>query len=254
MRKTILFGAIVLACFAPKMFKSCLNTAGEAVVPDTLDALDTLDISEAFAAPPTANGKVIGHRQPLPSELLAKPIPLKGECTSFVIKEWRGTQITPQAIKIINNTCNTAAKSFFPFVKEKGYTIKQNVKFVVGISLIPWDQEKDGADYRGLNDMKYRFVQREKFCDAYGRPCHLWETPLSVYAVSDKYRNWIFLLNDVYYAEEWLPSFRTIWTHELFHTFSHHYGVFDQHPGMERNKITKDEEMAYAFADAFAGN
>jgi len=192
--------------------------------------------------------KVKKHRYPMPHELLKPEIKLTGVCEGVIIKEWRDVGPTEEDINVVDENCNRAVKAFFPFVKERGFTVKKNVRFPLYVSLLPWNY-KEGESYRALNDTKWRFAGRNGFCDMDGTICAADDEPLPLMAFADRYNNWIFIMNDVQLESPVLPSFGSIWSHELFHTWSYHYKVFAQHSGTSNQKIAYDEKLAREFTE-----
>jgi len=204
-------------------------------------------VVEVVRSDTARTAKVKGHMFPFTSELLKNPIVLKDNCSNITIKEWWGTEITPQSVNIINQTCNKAYRHFFPFVRMRGYKPDPNVKFEINVSMLPWSPLTNGRDYRALNDMTWRFEDRTRFCDEDGRICEAWETPFPLLGCASRIEKWIFIMNDVTLNDPEIPPFASVFSHELFHMYSFYYEVFDQYPGNENQKIAMDEKMARQF-------
>lgn len=167
-----------------------------------------------------------GQMTPLTQELLKKPVTLEDHCRNVKIIEWRGTNgySTPNKrhIKAFNAQCNKALASFFKFMKDRhsDYTIKGKLsKFKTKLCLMPV-----GSSPRDLNDREYRFSRRM--------------IKVNLWGYYEKATNYIYIRNDVMNVR------KVIWSHELFHSFSHQFGIFKQHTG---NRDKADERMAKEF-------
>jgi len=257
MKKTLIIGTLFGMFIFPKTISSCADIISPREQPRYTDISRQWDppgsnrvdniISEGLAnlpQPLLPRAKVKNHRYPMPHELLKPEIKLTGACKNVVIKEWRGTEVSKSSIKIIDDSCNRAFKEFFPFVKERGFVVKTK-KLPLYVSLLPWLE--GGSAYRALNDTDYRFYNREKFCDENGRPCGPNEDPLPLMGFAERGNYWIFIMNDVQLDNSTLPSFASVWSHELFHMWSYHYGVVAQHPGDYAQQVACDEKLVREF-------
>lgn len=169
------------------------------------------------------NEKVIGHMQPMQSELLKNPIYL--DCGA-VIREYRGSKPSRH---VANSLCTSAKRKFVPFVLELNYVLI-DADFNYDISIIPGDQ-----NYRSLNDEEYRFQGRN---DGPG--------------FNTGYTS--FDSRILFCVPPIEPDFEITFLHELFHAMSHHYGVLYQHPGKTlAQKIEYDEELAQKFTTKYWG-
>lgn len=240
----------------PNAVVSCISIASKDEPPEYVDiekVLEDIDVRlDELAAPiPKVrwdnDGHIFGHRYPLAEELLKPEFKLTGLCKNVVIKEWRGER-SANGMSIIDNTCNQTIEAFFPFVKERGFTVKKDVKPpLISVSIIPWNPETNGREYRALNDAKWRFNSREKFCNTDGRVCNILETSIPLLAHADRISNWIFIMNDVEIVDTWMPSFSSVWAHELFHICSYTYGVYHSFKGDAAKKIAQEEQLTRKF-------
>ena len=182
-------------------------------------------IALSIGVPAVADSKVVGHMTPLPAERLDNPITLP-DCPGLVIQEWRGSTPTPIERIRLNALCKLAMENFEPFLQKHNLNKRHNRSFAWGGSIIP-----DGKCYRCMNDTKYRFAQRSLKQELYG--------------YTGKWERWLFTVNNTnsnYY--------RTIFTHELWHALSMHYGVYDNHhPTSNHQRTMIDEEYAKAFTE-----
>lgn len=163
-----------------------------------------------------ADNYIVGHMQPLDNEKLETPINLK---CGMTIYEWRGGT---KDISILNKYCSLALENFGTFIKKhKGIDIEPSLNF--SMSLIP-----DTKKYRDLNDMRYRFIDRQQQVEVWGYTSY-----------SNRY---VFLISNIDLAE-----FKTVLVHEVFHAISMSSNVFDSHPGDKYEKYKADEKLARKF-------
>lgn len=182
-----------------------------------------------------------GEMRPLEYERLAKPVSLSGLCKKVQIIEWkptpgyeRYTTITQQAVGVVDGACNMAIKNFYIFIDSKGiYSIDKTSYLDTSISFIPADMRRGGDSIRSLNDVMYRFVNRQDKDPLWGfyqRRC-----------------DWAYITNDVLRDNGKVnPGFILVVVHELFHAMSYTTGVFNQHrPEEDREEI--EEKLAQQF-------
>lgn len=197
---------------------------------------------------------VVGHILPLPSELLAKPVKLKA-CPGFAIVEWKSskdkhnTEQNEKTKKVIEDTCSISVKLFDEFIAKENLVKKNNNKLKITVSLLPWDVlgngtswgDGDGDDYRNLNDVDYRFRDSIKVTGPNGGILDIW-------GLTERKLDHLFIRNDPLNSNnEPNKIFIKVLSHEIFHTLSSHYGIFDS---LGSNKQHKDEQLALKF-DAF---
>lgn len=127
------------------------------------------------------------------------------------------------SVKSLNRMCTYAYSNFFKFSKAKGLKINHRQKFNWNASFIP-----EGSCYRCLNDLKFRFRDRQI------------KTPVVGYTYD--IGSYLFVFSD---SND--PIFSQIFVHELFHSFSMFYGVFENHKGSLVDKRNTDEELAEEF-------
>ena len=162
-----------------------------------------------------------GHMKPLQSELLAQPIKLQ-DCPGLTIREWRGGR-SSDAIRHLNQICKRAIAEFPKFIAMKGLKKLNDEPFEYSISLIP-----NSKNYRSMNDVRYRFANR--FVKGL-----LW-------AYTSRDKKYIFMVNTIH-----IPEIPMIFSHELFHALSMHYGIFDSHALFDKDKVRIDEGLADEF-------
>jgi len=185
-----------------------------------------------------SSDKVINHPEPLQEEKLSHSPNLSGPCEKLVIDEWRGQELTNQHVSIIEETCSLVANSFYSFVKEKGFPAKQEFKLNYSLSVIPLSDS-----YRSLNDNRYRFANRPKFCGKDSEKCEESEDVWFLFGWTDHSISRVFLRNDldINNTNE-RKAFRAIFAHELFHVLSRTSGSFHQH-----NSFIIEEKLAHRF-------
>lgn len=162
-----------------------------------------------------ADSYIVGHMIPFESEKLENPINL--DC-GLTIYEWRRKGDSED----LNRYCSLALNNFAPFIKKhKGIDVTPQLNF--GLSLL-----RDSRKYRELNDLKYRFFDRQQQVEVWGYTSY-----------DDKY---IFITNDTS-----MPEFKKIFVHEVFHGLSMASNIFDSHPGDKYEKYKADEKLARKF-------
>jgi hypothetical protein len=185
-----------------------------------------------------SSDRVTNHPEPLQSEKLSSPPDLSGPCRNMVIDEWRGQDLTNQHLSIIEETCSLVTNSFYDFVKDKGFPSKHQSPLNYSISAIPLSDS-----YRSLNDNKYRFSNRPKFCGRDSERCEDNKEVWFLFGWTDHTLSRIFLRNDLDISREnERKAFQVIFAHELFHVLSRTSGSFDQH-----RSFIIDEKLAHKF-------
>lgn len=164
--------------------------------------------------------KIYGHIEPLENEQLPCPVVL--DCGANII-EWRS--VTQKDIQQLNKLCTHALSNFFIFAKRKGKELPINYNFYAKLSLIPY-----GTNYRDLNDLTYRFRYRTIQSEVSG--------------YTDYISRFSFIFSDQMHRE-----FKTTFVHELFHSMSIYYGLYDLYPGSTNDKVTNNEELAIEFTE-----
>lgn len=166
-----------------------------------------------------ADEKIVGHVEPLPEELLPTPIDLKN--CPIDIYEWRSKNKSEFKAGWLGEYCELTIQKFNEFVALKGLKKAHNEPYEGWkVSIIP-----DNREYRSLNDLQYRFAARSQYVELWGYT-HL----------RTKY---IFLANEA------TPPF---WAHELFHSLSVHYGIYEAHHPYDISiRIKEDEKLAREF-------
>jgi len=167
-----------------------------------------------------ADQRIVGHMTPLDSERLANPVTL--DC-GVTLQEIRGGH--PDIAKL-NALCTHAMSNFFAFVQHKGLKVSRKDKFNWDASLLPIDNR-----YRSLNDETYRF--RNRFVKG------------NIIGYTDYDTRYMFSMVNANHRE-----FNTTFVHELFHSMSMYYGVYDNHPGPLSAKTNADEVLAQDFTEA----
>jgi hypothetical protein len=172
---------------------------------------------------------VRGNPMPFESERIS-PISLSKECNNVKIIEWRGDR-KESDVATINDVCNKVVDGFPKFIKEMGGEVpKTSPKY--SLSIIP-----GGNEYRNLNDHKYRFVDRPKFCSVDGRECRSGERPFDLIGYTDFINDHIFINNKIN------RKFQNTLAHEMFHELSQESGLYDTY---------KDPIMDERLADKFS--
>lgn len=182
---------------------------------------------------------------PLPSEKLSQPIALTGSCKLVKVVEWRPTpnqesqtSINKKSIDILNFICKKVIKNFPKFIETQKYKLNEELKLSQSLSLMPADLKNHGRDFRNLNDLTYRFKNRTKEYDENGNPYPIW-------GYHQRASSFIYMRNDVLNENgEINKGFEIVFAHELFHSLSWKFGIYQQHKG---NKDIIEEEMARKF-------
>lgn len=161
--------------------------------------------------------KIIGHPTPFQSEMIN---PIELNC-GLVIRE---IQNTNQDYTILNKMCTSAYVNFFKYIKLKNLKVNNLKHFNWNISFL-----NESTCYRCLNDEKYRFKNR--FISG------------EVIGYTSKNDHWIFITstND--------SEFNVTFMHELFHSMSMFYGIYDNHHGSWVRKTEIDEILAQEFTE-----
>lgn len=171
-----------------------------------------------------------GVMSPLPNEKLGEPIYLDGPCSDVKIIEWRETkgvadsEMNEASINVLKNVCKLTVNNFESFIKTKdNYTLIGDVDdFRANICLMPLNSSP-----RNLNDIEFRFFNR-----------YVKDT---VWGYHQRATNNIYIRNDVFDGNMPRHYFVVVFAHELFHSLSYKYSIYDQHTG---NKELVEEEMA----------
>jgi len=191
-----------------------------------------------------ADIKVKGHIKPLPSELLAPQVKLNNHCDKVTIVEWRGTSNTlplttpsKKAIKVIDDICNLALSKFPEFARKKNLKPDMSVTFKAKVALMPASIYNEGLNYRNLNDIKYRFANRDRQEVKY-----IWGLGAE--------SGYLYVRNDVLSNKNTANRrFEIIFAHELFHMISFQYNIFDKHSDIEEEKYKINEKLALEFTE-----
>ena len=178
----------------------------------------SLILSQGLA---TADAKIIGHMIPLDQELLDQSLTIPN-CSGLIIREWRG-EFDNTDLDKLGEICKLTQDSFHSFLAQNRLEPQHDRPFNWSISIIP-----DGQCYRCMNDVKYRF--RYRF------------VPQEVWGYTGRNERYTFTVNNIQ-----MTLYKTIFTHELFHAMSMHYGIFDSHDDDNKEKLIKDEALARAF-------
>lgn len=165
-----------------------------------------------------ADTKVYGHPTPLTNELLETPVTLNCGAT---VREVRGSA---QDYNHLNDMCTHVALNFFKYIEARGLRTQRNDPFNWNIAFLPVD-----TSYRSLNDESYRFHNR-----------FIGGLVIGYTSRNDRYA----FMSSVRDSE-----FDTTFVHEMFHSMSMHYGVYDNHPGSWQEKTEADERYAVEFTE-----
>lgn len=183
---------------------------------------------------------------PLSSEQLSSPYTLSGVCKDVRIVEWRptpeylsSTSYSVQALTVLDKTCQQAVSKFKSFLKSESLTGKAPTTIAFSVSLMPADASRHGTEYRNLNDITFRFFNRTKEYDEDGNVYLIW-------AYSQRSNHYIYIRNDVLNDDGKTVNseFVKIFAHEIGHTLSYYYGIYDNHSG---DKDAEDEKLARKF-------
>lgn len=165
-----------------------------------------------------ADTKIVGHMTPFPEEKLENPVTLDCGAT---IQEVRGLNADYARL---NSMCTHAYSNFFKFIKAKGLKVNHTNAFRWNLSFLP-----EARCYRCLNDESHRF--RHRHVHGY------------LIGYTDKDTEYAFMSSTVD------KEFNTTFVHELFHSMSMYYGVYDNHPGNWGEKTAADEKLAENFTE-----
>ncbi|KKN67666.1 hypothetical protein LCGC14_0459250 [marine sediment metagenome] len=168
---------------------------------------------------------------PVTSEMLNDPIALSGICSEVEVVEWRdsghkATQPTRSNIMALKRYCKEVMSAFPEFVKSRGFNIKKAGKLHTSVCFMPMDSSP-----RNLNDTNYRFSSRSKSYDSNGEIHQIW-------GYFQRYTNYIYVRNTG------ASYHKVVFIHELFHSASYYYGIYNQHTG---HKDLRDENLAREF-------
>jgi hypothetical protein len=184
-----------------------------------------------------SSSKVTSHPSPLESELLDSFTSLSDDC-NMTIDEWRGQPLTNEHLSIMQDTCSLVIGNFYKFVKDKGFPAKNKSILDYKISALPITDS-----YRSLNDNKYRFVNRPKFCGKDNERCDDNEETWFLFGWTDHTIKRMFLRNDLdINKDNERAAFQVIFAHELFHVLSKTSGSFEQH-----RSFLIEEKLAHRF-------
>ncbi len=175
---------------------------------------------------------------PVTSEQLPKVIKLP-QCQWLSIVEWRTSQDniyggpSDRAKVILGDFCQKAVKEFPLFLKKEKINLPLDfTQFYQNISLIPISE-----DFRNLNDVSFRFKNREKTYDDNGQLNIIW-------GYTDFSSHLTFVRNDVIDKNGIVNKITlVIFTHELYHAMSWYFKVNDYY----HNSAIIEEAMAQKF-------
>lgn len=182
---------------------------------------------------------------PWRSERLPVAISLS-DCSGVKIIEWRGSKgyersSTPSetSVNALNQICARARANFFKFIHSKGYVALSLDGFHQDVCLMPADIHRDGRLARNLNDVTFRFKNRDdKEFTPNGQLYSIWG--YTNYN-KDTMFMWSMVLNENSSVNQ---KFATIFSHELFHAMSHYSKLYLNYRG---SSAEQDEKMAQEF-------
>jgi hypothetical protein len=160
---------------------------------------------------------VVGHPTPFPNELLENPVIL--DCGAVIQEVQAG-----QDYALLNSMCTHVYSNFFNYIEAKRLRVEHKKPFNWNLSFLSED-----TCYRCLNDEEYRFNNR--FIS--GRV-------IGYTSRNDRY---------AFMSSKRDSEFNTTFVHELFHSMSMYYGVYDNHPGTWAQKTIADEYLAVEFTE-----
>lgn len=178
----------------------------------------TIILSIIFCANVALADRTVGHPTPFQSELLENPVVLDCGAT---IREVRGSS---QNYAQLNSMCTHAYSNFFQFIAAKGLRVNNHDPFQWNISFLP-----EATCYRCLNDEKYRFNNR-----------FIGGAVIGYTSRNDRYA-FISSTRD--------SQSNVTFVHEMFHSMSMFYGVYDNHSGSWSRKTEADERLATEFTE-----
>lgn len=173
-----------------------------------------------WVGPVNGDEKVIGHMAPFTEERLSSTIEL--DCGVSIVENKDKRKLP---VDRINNLCLEAVNSFPDFLRAKDINIDTSEPFYWFLSFLP---EKNC--YRCLNDLTYRFSERQFQADVIG--------------YTDKNSQYSFVFDDASDSE-----FKPTVIHELFHAQSMFYGLYDSHSEDDVEKAQEDEVLADEFTN-----
>lgn len=178
----------------------------------------TIILSILFCTNIALADRVVGHPTPFQNELLRNPVML--EC-GVTIREVRGGSLNYAQL---NSMCTHAYSNFFRYIEARGLRVNHHDSFSWNISFLP-----EGICYRCLNDEKYRFNNR-----------FIGGKVIGYTSRNDQYA-FITSTQD--------SEFNVTFIHEMFHSMSMFYGVYDNHYGSWTCKTEADEILAVEFTE-----
>lgn len=173
-----------------------------------------------WVAPVNGDEKVIGHMVPFIEERLSSTIEL--DCGVSIVEN-KDERKLPS--KRLNNWCVKAVNRFPEFLKAKEIKVNTSRPFHWVLSFLP-----ESDCYRCLNDLTYRFSERQFQADVIG--------------YTDKNSHYSFIFDDASDSE-----FKPTVIHELFHAQSMFYGLYDSHSEDDVEKAQEDEVLADEFTN-----
>lgn len=152
-------------------------------------------------------------------------------------KEWSGPSL--QARNVLGKTCQKAVKHFSFYLKSRGYVKNIDINiFHQSLCLMPSLVENDGSKFRNLNDVLFRFRDREKTYDAQGKVNIIW-------GYTDFRSNTIYMRNDIINEFGLINSqVITVFAHELYHAMSGQFRIISD---LYHNDGKIEENMAINF-------
>lgn len=149
---------------------------------------------------------------PLQSERLIKSVSLKN-CGFVDVVEWKksfgkdNTGVNELSTLLMSHICWTVKKNISAFIESKKLGTVPNSWNKIEVSLLPWNPDKDGTSYRNLNDINYRFYDRNcRGCSTY------------VYGLTNTDDQFIYLMNSSLDERNKANiTFVKTFAHEMFH-------------------------------------
>lgn len=182
---------------------------------------------------------------PWPSEKLSTVIELPN-CPWVKVIEWRQSTQTQHggpsesAKKILGDTCSKVVKNFPKYVKSHKYEVPTSFEldtFHQSLSLIPALENSEGFRYRNLNDVVFRFRDREKSYDELGQVNPIW-------GYTNFHNGTTYVRNDIINEDGTVNKKSvTVFAHEMYHALSWASRVND----IYHNDVKTEEEMALNF-------